>query len=398
MSAVDIGRMTLEHVRNVLHEARDAVRTALEYKVERVPPNTPLKAGESGGLRAREGDKQQESTKTAYRNRARVTLEIALMHNSEVWGPGIERSSTVGSWYAFRAAMLYELVKRIAQIADELEAAIVRAAQPGADAVQAVSNSIRAARTLQQMLGHLRSVPVGRPPRFAALTSGSPLIEDGKPRRRQSKSLSLRGLPPDWRERIADVMEEPLRLQWLVQCVSGCRSQELKNGVCVSLSDVGDIEVHVVGAKVRDRAGQPWRAFAVKAQGGVAWKLAEALMDSGPVTILLPGKVDTYRNAVVRKAALAFPGRIAKRKVTAYSARHQFKADLKAAGWARDAIALAMGHVTTRSATYYGRGGRAGGGSVKLVRVDAARPVKVRPLPPVRPKSPVNSAQTRRFR
>ena len=72
-----------------------------------------------------------------------------------------------------------------------------------------------------------------------------------------SKRRDLRGLPEDWRERLVARMPK-YRSAALTSAVARCRPKELKKGV--QLAIVGRMLIATInGAKVTEKAGQPWR-------------------------------------------------------------------------------------------------------------------------------------------
>jgi len=180
-------------------------------------------------------------------------------------------------------------------------------------------------------------------------------------------------------------LEGELQLAYLIQAISGCRNEEILKGVSVVLLPDGLLDVTVAGAKVGKHAGQLQRSFTVAVNsGGVAAMLGALLEGNVPVNSsqLLAGEdrektKDKYRKAVARASQSVFPPKKGKQGLSAYSLRHQFKKDVSTSA-DRETVAKAMGHSTTRSATYYGAGGKAGGGTVTPLNVKATRPVKQR--------------------
>lgn len=147
-----------------------------------------------------------------------------------------------------------------------------RFGQPAPAALDAAARQAR--DVLPELAEQLAALPEGLPEvsklsasadkRLLATEAPSGLMTPK--RRRRSKSASLKGLPADWRERMAANMSRPLQLRWLMQCVTGCRSEELKNGVTVTLRSDGLLETLVRGAKTGAYAGQPTRQMLVLAK------------------------------------------------------------------------------------------------------------------------------------
>lgn len=328
-------------------------------------------------------------TLSKYRGQGRQAFQKSLTDGVSVWEWGAARYSTTGSWYTFRAAMQFFLVEEIS-IAKRTLDEWLRVGRPGQEApailVQAAK---RAMHLLPRLANELAALPNGLPEAFRVGSSRQstpppanhvPGVVMKPKRRRRSKSASLKRLPPDWREQMAAKMSPGLRLQWLMQCVTGCRSEELKKGVTVTMRRDGRLQTSVNGAKTGKRAGQPTREMVILAMDGVARELAKFLQPEKPVTSKFRAiDVDAYRKAVTRVGERLFLTKESAERVTPYSARNQFKADITKAGLSRQQIAQAMGHSTTRSAVYYGRGVRSrGDGSVTPIAVSAARSVKMR--------------------
>ena len=219
----------------------------------------------------------------------------------------------------------------------------------------------------------LRETPQQAPEKFKS---------DGKSKRysTHSKSLSIRSAPEGWRNSVMQEMPAALQLLFLIQCATGCRPQELANGARVRLCRDGSVVTRVKGAKTTDTVGQPVRGMRLSASSGIVSELAARLKVG--VTVDSRGcgmvEVNTYAKSVARACARAFPKRRDTSRLSAYSVRHQFKADLIAAGWSSTDISKAMGHSTTRSGTAYGRGGRGGRSGVSPLAIRAPRAVRLR--------------------
>ena len=228
----------------------------------------------------------------------------------------------------------------------------------------------------------LQSTPTTCPDRFLP-----------KPDRKlgASKKYSLKGLPTDWDRAIGDSLAADRKLPatslstrdaqllWLVQCITGCRTQELTLGVQVRVAlDGTHLQTVVNGAKCGMHAGQTKRALTLLAGTGLDRTLIEMLgVGASQVVQLQPCHMEAYRRRVSRMGAKLTPQRPAIRQPSAYTARHTFKTKLVSAGVGRVDIAKAMGHRSTKSSRYYGGGGKAGG-AVKPLQIQATETVKVR--------------------
>jgi integrase len=317
---------------------------------------------------------KRASPATIERMRIRAVAVLAEAQAAfvSVWKLVEERSGNYNSWYTFKAAVQRYLEDEIAVTKCQLHL------WPDKVLENFSSDDLkggvgRLLVRLEALSVALQQVPSGAPERFKS---------DGKAKRyaTKSKSFSIRTADDDWRERVASSMVGDLKLFFLLQCVTGCRPQELANGVQIRLLRDGTMVARVKGAKCDEFVGQPSRCLRLTTADGVTLMLASLLkmghtLDSRKFTL---GPVNTYATRVARACAKAFPDRKGRKRLSPYSVRHQFKADLVDAGWSRVAVAMAMGHSTTRSGTAYGQGGRGGGSGVKPVAIKAVRSVKLR--------------------
>jgi|GEM_PF-4471072 len=319
--------------------------------------------------------KPSAATAATYEKIAGPLINEAFEAEQDVWQLVVEKANHPKTWYLLKAAMQYVLVdrmRRAKQIIDGWDRA-----DPQTRAIDDVSEAFRlAVPVLVASANALDAMPVGGlPPKLSGVSVRSV----------KSKSASIRGKPADWREQIASRLEGELQLAYLIQAISGCRNEEILKGVSVVLLPDGLLDVTVAGAKVGKHAGQLQRSFTVAVNsGGVAAMLGALLEGNVPVNSsqLLAGEdrektKDKYRKAVARASQSVFPPKKGKQGLSAYSLRHQFKKDVSTSA-DRETVAKAMGHSTTRSATYYGAGGKAGGGTVTPLNVKATRPVKQR--------------------
>lgn len=304
--------------------------------------------------------------------RAAAVFAEAETAGVSVWAFVEQRSGNYNSWYTFKAGVQRHLDDELAATKLQLDFWQGEFKTKGPSLALNSTGGILVTR-LNALAAALQKMPTGAPECFKS---------DGKAKRyaKMSKSASIRRLDDDWRERAAEAMVGDLKLLFLLQCVTGCRPQELVNGVQARLSRDGTVVTRVAGAKCDEFVGQPSRCLRLSASDGITLMLARMLnvgrtLDSRKCNL---GRVNTYAKSVARACTRTFPERTGKRKLSPYSARHQFKADLVAAKWPKAEIAMAMGHSTTRSGTAYGIGGRGAGGGVKPIAVKAQRPVRLR--------------------
>lgn len=192
-------------------------------------------------------------------------------------------------------------------------------------------------------------------------------------KKRVSKKQSLAGLPDNWRQKLASRLPK-YRLPFLVAAASGCRPDELHNGVRLSTKD-GKIRIFIHGSKVTATSGQPDRTVLLvidKTHGSISRQLYEAI-ESGVDEV----KIDSAKlfSGAIRDAARR-EWKSKKIDLSAYSLRHQFSADLKGAEFSAEQIAVLLGHVTTKTASYYGDRRQARGGIEVVVDISSCHPVR----------------------
>jgi integrase len=179
---------------------------------------------------------------------------------------------------------------------------------------------------------------------------------------RVSKRTSIRKLPQNWREQVqAQLQNSKYRDAALILHLSGCRPGELVKGVEVRIKQDGSAEMYIKGCKQNDRiqSGQTLRRITYAADTPHAAMLKE--VGQGEIKIQSAQAFQKrYKDAAVR--ALGKPGK----RVTPYSARHQFSADMKKNGYSKIEVAAAMGHQSTRSQGQYGMGNQSKGGGGKM--------------------------------
>jgi hypothetical protein len=181
---------------------------------------------------------------------------------------------------------------------------------------------------------------------------------------------------PDWGRQILVAMAQTkyLDASHVVDFV-GFRPAELTHGVTVERYDENSFSLHVVGAKVRDDAGQPWRRVVVSDD-----RLPTAWAD----------RLRLNRSFIIKiESAKAFSesmSRISKRlfprlpRVTPYCFRHAVPEAMRDEGRTAEEIAAVMGHRVPETQAAYGR--RSGGG--KRRRPDRRAPMGAQIARPVR--------------
>lgn len=180
---------------------------------------------------------------------------------------------------------------------------------------------------------------------------------------------------PDWRSLIWTRLVE-MNSHWLtyvaIAALTGARPEELGN-VTYTKKD-GKLFVRVIGAKVSDTKGQPWRTFTIENDGSLEYTyLFNQSDDTVKTTEPLTRKhADAFSAALSRAGATTMPDAP---RMSGYVYRHAFASDMKRAGLPRQVIAAALGHAVTKTQDAYGRALVSTGS--RSVTIDCARQVRI---------------------
>jgi integrase len=305
-----------------------------------------------------------ESTKAGYiramqrlfaGGRSVTTLIAAAMNTRKI-----------STWFARKAAIKHasrDLVERLLHQQDQLQR--VLRSTPVDDPQWAEWRSV--VRSLGQWSTLLQTV------------HEAPAIPKEGRKNRHSKRQDMKGLPGDWRERIVERMPNYAPAV-LVAAVAGCRPDELVTGVRMSIEG-GKLVAFIQGSKSGEKSGQPWRRLYWSLDSKSA--LVQALVATINQEQVNEGMMVQIKNAKAFSGAMrsagkrAWPTRSA--SLTPYCFRHQAAADMKASGGLSSGdISAALGHLSDVTKSTYGHYSTGHAGGVAPIRVDAARPVKIR--------------------
>ncbi|HQS03977.1 MAG TPA: site-specific integrase [Halothiobacillus sp.] len=200
--------------------------------------------------------------------------------------------------------------------------------------------------------------------------------------RKASKRQSLNGLPDNWRSQLIRAMntkEDQLAL--MVIALTGARPEEMRLGVQLMIETDQCLTFRIQGAKVSEitGGGQAWRELTVDAwrvlDDDLVYELMAYIQEHQITTIQIDPK-NAFQKRLQRIRNQLAQYETAWRKVSAYSLRHQFAADLKADTTIHfDDISAAMGHASDRTKQHYGHSSqkRGKGG---ITQITAASPIK----------------------
>lgn len=290
-------------------------------------------------------------------------------------------SGSAASYWKLRAAASRVLADRIYEVLAKADR--IRKADPG------LVGGLRWAAVVMDELE-----PLGD--QLAAARAEKWDKKAAKPRERCHRQRGkLARLPADWRGRIwSRVGKGKYADAVAVAAIAGVRPAELEKGVRVARAKDGSFVFLVMGAKVREAAGEAKRG---QKERGVAVKVAAGdpmaehlrrLVANGPKIV----RVRTARRfsyAFCKASEAAFP------KLTAppslYAFRHAFCAEAKAGGLTPEQVAHVMGHASCESQKHYGmrQQGRGGLSIVPVGKLSTAiRPAAPRSPPPSQAPAP----------
>lgn len=178
--------------------------------------------------------------------------------------------------------------------------------------------------------------------------------EDWKPKeKRKGKKASLRGLPDDWREQMAENSSGQYHIPMLIILATGCRPAELKSGVHLELRD-GALYASINGAKVTKHSGQEKRVLKLAENSITSFLKDYVLENNGSINERVEklNSISTHMRSVGIKL---WPKR--KEAITAYTARHAMAADCKNSEQNEsvpDFVSQVLGHLADDTKSYYG--------------------------------------------
>ena len=200
--------------------------------------------------------------------------------------------------------------------------------------------------------------------RFGKKVQFDPNIER---KENKGKRRTLRNFPDDWREMIFNASPERLKRSVAVLALTGCRPDELKKGISISVSG-NVITFAICGSKTNNGHGQPERTLSI-------WRDEQ---NAQFFDAIKPGKIqedDGYIRVSLRRISKKiWPKR--KSIISAYSFRHQMSADLKKNGIDCEEIALRLGHSVTKTQSIYGHTNQGKSGGIGQFEITGSRKVK----------------------
>lgn len=290
-----------------------------------------------------------------------------------------ELARTPGSFYAYRAALIFGTVEEARTALKVRERAIVGTPEWEVAMLQ-----------IKTCCNRLRRYPPDPERQHHSEGSSSFTWQDVKPDQlvRHSKKYLLSALHRRgaWQETIFEAIPEQYKAAMAVLQLTGCRPSELSGGVNVRLIE-GRLAFVIKGSKVSECSGQESRLLMVESDS-IPAKYLLAHISGGSMTNISLRNQKTFAEVIAATGKQVFPRM--RGRVSPYVFRHAFSSDLKSAGRDQAEIARALGHRVTRTQERYGRSAH-GRGATSLVATHATQAIRSTHHAPVAPAPVVRS-------
>lgn len=196
----------------------------------------------------------------------------------------------------------------------------------------------------------------------------------------KSKSKRNQRLPNNFEDRFFDYVSEK-KLKYTnaiaISLLSGCRPEELKEGIVVELQSNGSIMIIIKGAKTHDgKFGQDVRSFCVRADTSAFNHLKrqlEFLNSPMKIMIVSPGSFGTQ---VTKYGKKCFSRMDKKNTISPYNFRHNFSKKIKQSLSDVD-VATVLGHCTDKSQDYYSKKNHSYSGQFEITNIIGSQKVEV---------------------
>lgn len=177
-------------------------------------------------------------------------------------------------------------------------------------------------------------------------------------------------LHSDFRERICDyAIDNDLKCApaLILLKLTGCRPNELKKGILVSVTEDNCLKFIIRGSKLnlKQNRGMVMRKIQIKLSESDKYKTflenyIKSTSENGKSTTITITSENSFSGYISKISKRLWPRKTY--HASAYSFRHQVASDLKNSGMDEVEIAQFLGHASTRSQESYGRKRRRGKG------------------------------------
>lgn len=339
----------------------------------------------------RKDTEPQPPTIAKYERNVTLIDELARSLESEGGALGVclalgQYAAKGQSFTAMRSAVLWKLIGRVRELLQSQDK--LQRRSPG---------SMTWVHEVDELSAALHQLTQVRKLTLSAAIELSSL----EPKPSSSKKRMLLRIDKDWRSRFLVEGERSIkyRMANAVLACTGLRPIELSWGVSVRRRGPV-VAIKIMGGKLRETAGQPWRVLFVPSEHLPAWFL-EAIGTAPKIVSASAGAMRAYLGRLSKKVFnRGKDGSVP--ILSAYTFRHALATDMRAAGWGSDEMAGALGERSAHTSRWYGlrkRGSKAPQAAVSVARgsVITALPVAPvdkswlagRPSTPARPKTPL---------
>lgn len=288
-------------------------------------------------------------------------------------------------YYVLKGAYQHGLASRIAKNLDEIQA-LTRHDQTAAD--DQIAHLKRMVHRDCERLAEQKA-DYSRTRYRNNLDAAHAVPFDPKPRKGRRQYLGrLNRAYPDWQERIYATIAKQHRPLVATLAVTGCRPDEFSKGVQLKIAE--DLLVATInGSKTNSGYGQEVRTMVFDPSTPMEKTLFSIVKQAGGAVELRPAASQRAIREAFRRAVTKSLGNTWADKVSQYSFRQQFAADLKRAKLDKERIALALGHCSDMTQGHYGLARQGQKGTRRGLRqVEGTQPVKTRTPKQTEPESP----------
>lgn len=256
-------------------------------------------------------------------------------------------AANASTFYTMRSAAAWVVQRKVAELLTQQDRLQrmggTTAEEGGSQALTEWGQCVDALGAAAQLLRDIQGMDLQRARELSAAVPVAP----------KSKRLVLKKAEEGWRDEYFRVTAQSRQYRHaaLLQGLCGMRPLELERGVIVSRRGPM-VGIKILGAKVRETTGQPWRGVFIEARKFPDWFLEE--LESAPKTYSAPR--GAMRSYLRRLSPQVFPKQDNKPQLilSSYVLRHAIITDLRQAGWSSVEIAEVLGERCAATSRWYG--------------------------------------------
>ena len=256
-------------------------------------------------------------------------------------------AANASTFYTVRSAAAWVVQRKVIALLtqqDRLQRTVGTTAEEGGSQVLAEwGQCVDALGASAQLLRDIQGMDLQRARELSAAVPVAP----------KSKRLVLKKAEEGWRDEYFRITAQSRQYRHaaLLQGLCGMRPLELQRGVIVSRRGP-TVGIKILGAKVREKAGQEWRGVFIEAAKFPDWFLED--LGRGPKTYSAPR--GAMRSYLGRLSPQVFPKQGDKPQLilSSYVLRHAIATDLRQAEWDSVEIAEVLGERCAATSRWYG--------------------------------------------